>query len=49
MTEPSVENLRKASKVIFIAVEEVVAKDISQLLRWAADEIERLRKDANPS
>lgn len=42
MTEPSVANLRKASVAIYIAVEEPVAKDISNLLRWAADEIERL-------
>lgn len=49
MTEPSVENLHKASRAIYLAVEEAVAKDISQLLCWAADEIERLQKDANRS
>lgn len=49
LTKPSVENLRKASVAIFIAVEQDVAEDISQLLRWAADKIERLQKDANPS
>lgn len=43
MTEPSVENLRKASMAVFLACEEGPATDISNLLRWAADEIEKLR------
>lgn len=49
MTEPSVENLRKASIAIYIAVEKVVADDVSNLLRWAADEIERLRRTSGES
>ena len=49
MTEPSVENLRKASVAVYLACEESVAVDISNLLRWAADEIERWKKaDAQP-
>lgn len=44
MTEPSVANLRKASTAIYIAVEKSVADDISNLFKWAADEIERLQK-----
>ena len=42
MTEPSIANLRKASRAVYLACEEPVAADISNLLKWAADEIERL-------
>ena len=42
MTEPSIANLRKASSAVYLACEESVATDISNLLKWAADEIERL-------
>jgi hypothetical protein len=45
MTEPTVENLRRASTAVFLACELAVAEDISRLLRWAADEIERLREE----
>lgn len=40
MTEPSIENLRKAASAIYIAVDQVVADDISNLLKWAANQIE---------
>ena len=46
MTEPSIANLRKASTAIYIAVEKIVADDISNLFKWAANEIERLSKPA---
>lgn len=41
---PNVENLRRASQAIYIAVPEDVAKDISQLFTWAADRIEELER-----
>lgn len=37
-------DLRKAGTAIFLAVDESVATDISNKLKWAADEIDRLRK-----
>lgn len=43
-TEPTVENLRRASKAIYLACDPIVAEDVSNLLTWAADEIERLRR-----
>lgn len=36
-------DLRKAGKAIFLAIDEAVAKDISEKLLWAADEIDKLR------
>jgi hypothetical protein len=42
MSEPSIANLRKASSAVYLACEESVAADISNLLKWAASEIERL-------
>lgn len=41
LSPPSVEKLRKASSAIYIAVEANVAADISQLLTWAANQIEK--------
>lgn len=41
-TIPSVENLRKASTAVYLACEKDVADDISNLLRWAANEIDHL-------
>ena len=41
MTEPSIELLRRASIAVYIACEESVAADISKLLLWSANEIER--------
>jgi hypothetical protein len=38
----SVENLRKASNAAYLACEKDVADDISNLFRWAANEIDRL-------
>ena len=35
--------LRRAAVAIYIATEQVVANDISQKLKWAADEIESLQ------
>lgn len=46
--KPSVEKLRKASKAVYLAVEENVAKDISELMTWGADEIERLNQRIVP-
>lgn len=43
---PSVERLRTASRAIYLAVEEPVASEISILLKWSADEIERLQRTA---
>ena len=34
--------LRRASSAVFLACEEAVAKDLSDKLIWAADEIDRL-------
>ncbi len=42
-TKPSVENLRRASRAVYLACEEPVARDISHLLNWAADEITKRR------
>ena len=39
------EIMRTAAACIYIAVEEKVADSIAELLRGAADEIERLRKE----
>lgn len=36
--------LRRAAVAIYIATEQVVANDISQKLKWAADEIESLQQ-----
>jgi len=38
--------LRKAAKAVFLAVEEHVAKELSEKLNAAADEIDRLRAAA---
>ncbi len=37
--------LRKASKAVYLATEESVARDLSIRLRWAADEIDKLREE----
>lgn len=37
--------LRKAATAVFISCEEPVAKDLSEKLKWAADEIDRLKAD----
>jgi hypothetical protein len=42
MTDPNVENLRLASNAVYLACEKEVADDLSNLLKWSADEIERL-------
>jgi hypothetical protein len=47
MTEPNVDNLRKAAQAIFLACEESVAVDVSNLLRWSASEIERQEREIN--
>lgn len=41
---PLVERLRKAATCVYIAVEKDVADDLSDMLRKAADEIDRLRQ-----
>lgn len=41
LTEPTVENLRRAASAVYLACEEAVADDISNLLKWSADQIER--------
>ena len=38
-----VERLRRGSSAIYAAVEEVAARDVSHMMKEAADEIERLR------
>lgn len=37
------EDLRKASMAVFLVLDKKVAYDLSEKLRWAADEIDRLR------
>ena len=37
-------DLRKTSTAVYLATDEVVAKDLSDKLKWAADEIDKLRK-----
>ena len=37
------ENLRKAAQAVFLATEEVIAHDLANKLRFAADEIDSLR------
>ena len=37
-------DLRKASIAVFLATDEAVAKDLSNKLKWAANEIDRLCK-----
>ena len=37
--------LRKAGLAVFLAVEESVAQDLSNMLNTAADEIDNLRKE----
>ncbi len=39
-------DLRKASTAVFLATEEAVATDLSNALKWAANEIDRLRKQS---
>ena len=39
------EGLRSAARCVFIATSEDAAKDLSQRLNWAADEIDRLRAE----
>jgi len=39
--------LRKASVAVFLATDKAVAQDLSDKLRWAADEIDRLEQAAN--
>lgn len=41
-TPPSVANLRRAAKDVYLATEAEVADDISQLFIWAANRIEEL-------
>jgi hypothetical protein len=38
-------DLRRASRAVYVATEEEVARDISDKLIWAAAEIERLRAE----
>lgn len=40
----TMESVRRCAKLVYLACEEDVAKDISAELTWAADEIERLRE-----
>lgn len=40
----TVANLRRRSQAVYLACEEPVAKDISEALIWAADEIANLRE-----
>lgn len=49
LTEPSVRNLRMASTAVYLACEKSVADDISNLLKWAANEIDRLNKTTDNS
>ena len=39
------EGLRSAARCVFIATSEDAAKDLSQRLNWAADEIDRLQAE----
>lgn len=49
MQKVDTDKLRKASEMIYLIVDLEVAKDLSEMLRSVADEIERLRKEAqNP-
>ena len=42
--------LRKASLAVYLETSEAVAHDLSIKLRWAADEIDKLREEiANPA
>lgn len=49
LTEPSVKKLRMASTAVYLACEESVADDISNLLKWAANEIDRLNQTTDNS
>lgn len=42
LTEPNIMNLRKASRAVYLACESEVADDISNLLKWSADQVESL-------
>lgn len=44
MREINLKTVREASQAVYFATEESVAKDISEILTWAADEIEWLWK-----
>uniref|UniRef100_A0A6H2A4B9 Uncharacterized protein n=1 Tax=viral metagenome TaxID=1070528 RepID=A0A6H2A4B9_9ZZZZ len=37
------DDLRKSAKAVYLATDEEVAKDLSEKLKWAADEIDRLK------
>jgi len=39
------DDLRKAARAVFIAVEKDVAQDLSDKLKWAADEIDQHKKN----
>ncbi len=39
--------LRKAAKCVFLACPELVAKDLSEKLLWAADEIDNIKQPLN--
>ena len=40
----TIESVRRCSRLVYLACEEEVAKDIAAELAWAANEIERLRE-----
>ena len=42
--EMTTDDLRKASVAVFLATDEVVAKDLSEKLNWAADTIDELTR-----
>ena len=42
----NITEIRAASRAIYLVCEELVAKDISEKLTWAADKIEELEKQA---
>lgn len=44
MSQVDINRMRKAAKAIFLATEEPIANNLSQLLNQAADEIEEYRK-----
>lgn len=43
--QADLDRMRKAANAIYIAVDKVVADDISAMLKTAANEIEKLRAD----
>ena len=39
------DDLRKSAIAVYLATDEEVAKDLSEKLKWAADEIDRLKEE----